>query len=803
MFDNPRFAGESNQPGERPVIPDVKPVVDASGAVGLENAGTALQMGLDLKDMYTIEKLRGEFEDSMEVVSSPNASLRDNFVSAVQAGNVEEIDKLSNQLGKLSLAEKQGVMGGSKHAMKLRQTELVRRAISDSPWLASEIRAVASTYSVAGFGKSGDGDSPNDPFIEAENKVIEAAYNLSLAGVPTELKAQLIRKAALTTQQWEAIDTRDKGKFVALAHEKVTVQGGIFESEFTKMVDEMKNTNSFNPDTLTATVAEAKGRMRNDIKQKHALAAANGATFGLSEAEIDNMVNAEFAFYDAAIKSEDPKVLLERRNAMRTAEGAEFWATSGTDFGMIYTSLGGTPAAAETAFKMAEKFGNIRRMFADNPDLAVSKLSPDEQVMWQMLASSDAQQKQMGEKMMYSFWNRGQIGGPAGAQAAVGLAPAYIDNPNASNPTLQAAKDAFNLLMDSKGDLGYQMFAEYVPGLVRNLDGKLVQGDGLPAHVVKPLSNKMERDEIAIQETLTTGSELFEMATVPGQVPEQKFFANYDAKQDRFVVTDADGEFVGRGFLPGTNKVLRSVNTLNHIYNTRKKWGMWDGKGSYQDKQGFVEWATGGGVMANDDGMPVPEDAAFEREVMSKMNNDIVRRTIIESEGGYQNDSSDKGNWTGGALGAGENVGTNMGITPVTLAAARGVDVSEITAEDMKNLKPEEAEEIYLTTYLKGPKIDKLPGENLQGIVFDMGVVMGPKRAIALMQEALGVTSDGVIGPETIFAARNTDLSKLRDSYKSYFKTVATRGENKKFLRGWMNRLDRTFATYTAGGTSV
>lgn len=88
--------------------------------------------------------------------------------------------------------------------------------------------------------------------------------------------------------------------------------------------------------------------------------------------------------------------------------------------------------------------------------------------------------------------------------------------------------------------------------------------------------------------------------------------------------------------------------------------------------------------------------------------------------------------------------------------------------------------------------VDKSP---LVGyFVTDFAVMSGHIPAIKALQEALGVTADGVIGPQTLGAFEGLDAQGLA------LRLLAARGrqlgdamankerDNRKFARGWMNR---------------
>ena len=116
---------------------------------------------------------------------------------------------------------------------------------------------------------------------------------------------------------------------------------------------------------------------------------------------------------------------------------------------------------------------------------------------------------------------------------------------------------------------------------------------------------------------------------------------------------------------------------------------------------------------------------------------------ILEHEGGFSIDPEDPGNWTGGAVDAGELKGTKFGIA----ANTHGWYL------DIENLTIDQAIAIYREEYLDPIKVDDLrDGPAYQ--LFDFGVNSGPSRAKKDLQTAIGVVSDGIIGPITLKAMR-------------------------------------------------
>ena len=148
---------------------------------------------------------------------------------------------------------------------------------------------------------------------------------------------------------------------------------------------------------------------------------------------------------------------------------------------------------------------------------------------------------------------------------------------------------------------------------------------------------------------------------------------------------------------------------------------------------------------------------------------------IFEWEGGFVDHPSDPG----GA--------TNMGITIATLQRWRSG--RPVTKQDVKDLTRAEASKIYLAYYWDAVRADELPS-GLDMVMFDAAVNQGPGKAVRLLQEAPGVTTDGLIGPKTLGAANDHDAAKtinefcvLRAMHYTGLSTFPV------FGHGWFRRL--------------
>ena len=122
---------------------------------------------------------------------------------------------------------------------------------------------------------------------------------------------------------------------------------------------------------------------------------------------------------------------------------------------------------------------------------------------------------------------------------------------------------------------------------------------------------------------------------------------------------------------------------------------------------------------------------------------------ILGHEGSFTNDPTDPGNWTTGIIGQGLLKGTKWGIAANTY---EHLDIVNLTVED--------AVQIFIDDFLKPIKADQLR----DGVAFqmlDFAINSGPRRAKRELQQAIGVKSDGFIGPITLAALQARDESDL------------------------------------------
>lgn len=158
---------------------------------------------------------------------------------------------------------------------------------------------------------------------------------------------------------------------------------------------------------------------------------------------------------------------------------------------------------------------------------------------------------------------------------------------------------------------------------------------------------------------------------------------------------------------------------------------------------------------------------------------------VLGAEGGFVDHASDKGGRT------------NYGITQKTLDefqlshSAPTYDVKDITVATAKS--------IYYK-YWAAAKCDQISPPPLDLLVFDCAINSGASRAIKLLQQMLGVVSDGVFGSGT-----KTALDALRDSRsateicenyltkrKEFYRKIVDKDQSQSvFLKGWYNRITK------------
>ena len=105
----------------------------------------------------------------------------------------------------------------------------------------------------------------------------------------------------------------------------------------------------------------------------------------------------------------------------------------------------------------------------------------------------------------------------------------------------------------------------------------------------------------------------------------------------------------------------------------------------------------------------------------------------------------------------------------------------------------------YKANFWDKIKGDEIESQEVANALYDFAVNSGVKTAVKKIQEALqwkkleGIVADGILGAKTLEAINSIDgnelCNALCDKRKAFFEEIAKKGQNAKFLKGWLNRV--------------
>lgn len=151
---------------------------------------------------------------------------------------------------------------------------------------------------------------------------------------------------------------------------------------------------------------------------------------------------------------------------------------------------------------------------------------------------------------------------------------------------------------------------------------------------------------------------------------------------------------------------------------------------------------------------------------------------VIGVESGFQDTPADRGNWTGGQIGKGLLRGTKYGISAMSYPNL-----------DIKNLTLEHAKGIYYEDWWVELKMDRYPPA-LAFQMFDAAFNHGIGNASKMLQRAVGVKDDGMVGPLTMKAIEARCLDDVVMLFLSERLTFMTfLGTWNTFGKGWARRI--------------
>jgi len=182
---------------------------------------------------------------------------------------------------------------------------------------------------------------------------------------------------------------------------------------------------------------------------------------------------------------------------------------------------------------------------------------------------------------------------------------------------------------------------------------------------------------------------------------------------------------------------------------------------------------------------PAPEaPPAPETETMAQFQTayNIVRK----HEGGFQIMPEDSGNYNSRK----ELVGTNWGINAQVYEQHIGRPPTE---RDMRTMPRHVALAIFKRLYWDRIKGDEIRDQQVANILFD-GHVNHGRWGIQMMQKVLGLSRDGMVGPQTLGKINASNPFQLFNAYKKvriagYKDLVRRRPKDGRFLRGGLTAL--------------
>jgi lysozyme family protein len=148
---------------------------------------------------------------------------------------------------------------------------------------------------------------------------------------------------------------------------------------------------------------------------------------------------------------------------------------------------------------------------------------------------------------------------------------------------------------------------------------------------------------------------------------------------------------------------------------------------------------------------------------------------VLEFEGGYVNDPSDRGGET-----------------------KFGISKRSYPKLDIKNLTIDGAKMLYYRDFWEPQLYEQIDSYMVAEKVFDLAVNVGANKAHVILQRALRavgnpVKEDGVFGKITLSAINASDeaalLSAIRSEASGYYRTIVAKNPNQsKFINGWLKR---------------
>lgn len=181
---------------------------------------------------------------------------------------------------------------------------------------------------------------------------------------------------------------------------------------------------------------------------------------------------------------------------------------------------------------------------------------------------------------------------------------------------------------------------------------------------------------------------------------------------------------------------------------------------------------------------------------MAELN--IAESKTLKWEGGYCNVAGDRGGET--IFGIARNMHPKLSLWCVMDTYKRNYEsfgkanYKELEKLCLGNTEfKSQMDSFYRKEFWDKIKGDLIESQEVANALYDFAVNSGVSRAVKSLQEILGVAVDGSLGNKTLEAINKQEgkalCNKLCDKRKAFFEAIAKKGQNAKFLNGWLNRV--------------
>lgn len=141
---------------------------------------------------------------------------------------------------------------------------------------------------------------------------------------------------------------------------------------------------------------------------------------------------------------------------------------------------------------------------------------------------------------------------------------------------------------------------------------------------------------------------------------------------------------------------------------------------------------------------------------------------------------------------------TNKGITWRTWSGKYGT--SDESIKRFYAMSQTDWNTIFKPLFWDALQLDKVNSQRIADVLANWAWGSGPGAAAKAIQKIVGVTADGVIGPQTIkainAAPEQQTFDKLKAANVAFFNQLVQQPQYSDFKKGWFNRLDDLYNNY-------